>query len=251
MFLSWKAVSRSMASGSFNIETLSVHKILPLQTDVIPYSTNTVFSVGPSSFLEGYSPYQWFSTNNYMDPSTMSTAFVSTTNEAIRSTLKAAQPYTSSFSFPPMTINFTGIQQYPVIFTTPSIQLGKSVQDLISTNMYDVTVESDFSLSLSLLNDSVCLVSTVGIFGETQSASNTGLTTTTRVGPNTFTNLHTKFIFPANSSAPLVSQSASTFYYQITLLSTNNATSVNGPQYSFFMSGQNTFSMTFQPRLSL
>ena len=54
-----------MASGSLDINILSVRRTLPLEYDVIPYSTNTLFAVGVSSFLEPFTLFDLFSTNGY------------------------------------------------------------------------------------------------------------------------------------------------------------------------------------------
>lgn len=75
-----------MASGSFEIDTYSWYRSLPLSNDTLPYSTGTMFAVGECTFLKPYSFWQYQSTSGFTDTSTMSVAFTTYVQESLQST---------------------------------------------------------------------------------------------------------------------------------------------------------------------
>jgi hypothetical protein len=107
-----------MASGSFNINTFSWYNELPLSNDGTAYSTCTMFAVGPSSFMQPYSFYQYTSTSGFVDTSTLTTilnsSLTSTTN-FIGKIYMSTIPYTAWID---TTSSASYIQTYP--FTYPS-----------------------------------------------------------------------------------------------------------------------------------
>lgn len=64
-----------MASGSYEIDTYSWYRSLPLNGCTEAYSTGTMFAVGPCAFLQPYTFYQYQSTVGFTDTSTMSVSF--------------------------------------------------------------------------------------------------------------------------------------------------------------------------------
>jgi hypothetical protein len=64
-----------MASGSYEIDTYSWYRSLPLNGCTEGYSTGTMFAVGPCAFLQPYTFYQYQSTLGFTDTSTMSISF--------------------------------------------------------------------------------------------------------------------------------------------------------------------------------
>ncbi len=75
-----------MASGSFEIDTYSWYRSLPLSNDTLPYSTGTMFAVGECSFLKPYSFWQYQSSVGFTDTSTMSVAFTAYVEQSLQST---------------------------------------------------------------------------------------------------------------------------------------------------------------------
>jgi hypothetical protein len=75
-----------MASGSFEIDTYSWYRSLPLSNDTLPYPTGTMFAVGDCTFLKPYSFWQYQSTSGFTDSSTMSVAFTAYVEQSLQST---------------------------------------------------------------------------------------------------------------------------------------------------------------------
>jgi hypothetical protein len=87
-----------MASGSFNINTFSWYNDLPLSNDTTAYSTCTMFAVGPSSFMQPYSFYQYTSTSGFLDTSTVITILnssITSTVSFLGKTYMSTIPYTN------------------------------------------------------------------------------------------------------------------------------------------------------------
>jgi len=245
-----------MASGSLNVDTLSVYRTLPLQRDVIPYSQNTIFSVGPSSFLEGYSFYETFSNNHYMDPSTMSTFIISSLNQALTSTLKTNQiNKISTITVTDFTSTNINIITYSnLVIRTPPIVLD-SLSSLINTNGYDVMVQGKYSLLLSNFQnlEPFVFVSTVGVLNSLDPV-NVGQTTTSRVGSGVYTEINTTLYFSllSNGIHPYsIPQNVSTFHYEI-YLNPNNVSlnTSNSPNFNIYITGTNNYMFTLIPNHS-
>lgn len=78
-----------MASGSFDINTYSWYRSLPLSSspgDATAYAPGTMFAVGECAFLKPYDFYTYQSTYGFTDTSTLSNALTSTNTQALQST---------------------------------------------------------------------------------------------------------------------------------------------------------------------
>jgi hypothetical protein len=75
-----------MASGSFEIDTYSWYRSLPLSNDTVAYPTGTMFAVGECSFLKPYTFWQYQSSAGFTDTSTMSVAFTNYVSQSLQST---------------------------------------------------------------------------------------------------------------------------------------------------------------------
>jgi hypothetical protein len=64
-----------MSSGSYEIDTFSWLRSLPLSNNTTAYSTGTMFAVGPCAFLQPYSFYQYQSSVGFTDTSTLAVGF--------------------------------------------------------------------------------------------------------------------------------------------------------------------------------
>jgi hypothetical protein len=107
-----------MASGSYNIDTYSWYRSLPLSNDTMPYSTYQMFAVGTSSFLDAFTFYQYTTSSGFVDTSTLSSAIINVLNSSLISIGKifvSTIPYTN---YTDTTSTGTYIQTYP--FDYPS-----------------------------------------------------------------------------------------------------------------------------------
>ena len=75
-----------MASGSFEIDSYSWFRSLPLSNCVNAYPQGTMFAVGDCAFLKPYTFYQYQSSVGFIDTSTLSNALTSTTTARLNST---------------------------------------------------------------------------------------------------------------------------------------------------------------------
>lgn len=75
-----------MASGSFEIDTYSWFRSLPLSNCVNGYPQGTMFAVGDCTFLNPYTFYQYQSSVGAIDTSTLSNVLTSTANANLIST---------------------------------------------------------------------------------------------------------------------------------------------------------------------
>lgn len=242
-----------MASGSYNIETLSMYRTLPLQYDVIPYSTNTIFAVGPSTFLEPYTFYDLFSTNNYMDPSTMSTYFISTLNAGLTSTtayigkqVVSTLSYSSNFQS-----TSAGTTSWPIVISTPTIDLG-GLSTLFFPKLYDIFVEGSYNIKIGDTNEPYVYISTVGVFGNYVAGVNEGSTYITRASTDTYTTIYTKLAYPATPQQILNNRpnNSSTFYYQLYILSSGTIGSPTDPSFDLYIPASNNLYFSFIPSQS-
>ena len=65
-----------MSSGSFEIDSYSWFRSLPLSNQINAYQTGTMFAVGDCAFLKPYTFYQYQSTVGATDTSTLSNVLV-------------------------------------------------------------------------------------------------------------------------------------------------------------------------------
>jgi hypothetical protein len=80
-----------MASGSYEIDTYSWYRSLPLNGCTEAYSTGTMFAVGPCAFLQPYTFYQYQSSLGFTDTSTMSVSLTSFVCTSLMSTTISLQ----------------------------------------------------------------------------------------------------------------------------------------------------------------
>lgn len=248
-----------MSSGSFNIETYSWYRSLPLSNDTQAFSTLTMFAVGPSSFLSPYSFWQYTSSSGFPDTSTLSvsiTSFISTqlvsTTTGIENALgKTFQStFTTSDFF--STFDNTPKLHYPLYISTPYINVGPQFQQLIDSKMFNVFVESQYNLYLSSSYTSTTWVSTTGLFNSGIPYANFGLvgrTVTTRQGNNTYQQIYNKLSFKPQSDGQetQIAPAASNFGLVIFLQSTVNTVSSIAPSYEVYIPGENNYTMTLVP----
>jgi hypothetical protein len=248
----------AMSSGSFNIDTFSWYRSLPLSNDTVPFSTLTMFAVGPSSFLAPYSFYQYSISSGFADTSTLSVSIMSFISTAIPSTTTGIENtlgkiYQSTFDTADFTSTYnTSTEAYPLKILTPYVSLGSSFQGLIDSKLYNVFVDTQYSLYLSSSYTSSTWVSTTGLFNSTVPFSNLGLygrTVTTRQGNNTYQQIYNKlsYIPQPNGQETQISPSASNFGLNIFLQSTVNTISSLAPAFDLYIPGQNNYTITLVP----
>lgn len=276
-----------MASGSYNIDTFSWYRSLPLSTNTTAYSTLTMFAVGPSSFEQAYTFYQYTWSNGFPDTSTFSTSITTFINDSFISTnqsmgkqfvstvpltqwistgnnlvfdypVSGSVPqiydYISSFD------NATTSLSNPLMLSTPRLYLGEGLSYLINSKQFNVYVESQYSL---LLNSNAFgvgintynIVSTTGVFNgpDLGLGGNQGRTVQQRVSFNQYANLNQKLAFkpePFGSETQIPSDS-SNYRLHITIPSTINLGgppyTKYAPTYELFVPGDNNFTFTLVP----
>ena len=120
-----------MASGSYNIDTYSWYRSLPLSNDTMPFSTYQMFAVGTSSFLDAFTFYQYTTSSGFVDTSTLSSAIISVLNSSLISIGKifvSTIPYTLYTATTSTLSNYS--QTYP--FEYPST-FNRTVSSFTST----------------------------------------------------------------------------------------------------------------------
>lgn len=269
-----------MASGSYNIDSFSWYRSLPLSTNTTGYSTGTLFAVGPSSFEVPYTFYQYQSTVGFTDTSTLSNAFnnilatsLASTTTGIGFTFQSTIPlvrwistndtsYQSSvpvFGWPAQTVDFmstytTFSENWPISFQPNTVWLGTELTSLIQSKQYTVAVDFQYSLFLST-NTSVLpryysWVSTIGLLG-----SNTGTVgkqITTRVGNQNYANLQQKFVFnpqtiDEQTTNGQIGLTPSSFSFKVVIGSNTENTIPEAPAFDVFVPGENNFTFTLIP----
>ncbi len=272
-----------MASGSYNIDTFSWYRSLPLSNDTTPFSTLTMFAVGPSSFMKNYTFYDYTWANGFPDTSTFSVSITNyvrdslvSTTSALGKTFMSTIPYIrwrtggNTYEYPvagtvPEPYDFissysTGLLTYPVNIQTPSVWLGEGMTRLINSKQYNVFVDSQYSLFLSTPTDRFTWVSTIGLFSNSTQGSygllNQGRVVTTRVGNEQYLDIHSKMMYmpqPAGTETQLI-QNISSFYLDIYLRSSIfNTTFIgapNCPAYDIYIPGDNNLTFTLVPAVS-
>lgn len=268
-----------MASGSYNIDSFSWTRSLPLSTNTTGYSTGTLFAVGPNSFEFPYTFYQYQSTVGAIDTSTLSnaignlvnTSFISTTNEigltfqstiplvrwistnaeSFQSTVPVSGWDVRPYDFVSTTSNFG---TWPAQFQTSPLYLGTDLPLLIHSKQYIVSVDFQYSLFTST-NTAVTpryysWVSTIGFLG-----SNTGTVgkqIVSRIGNETYTNFQQKLTFnpqtiQEQTTNGQIGLTSSSFSLQVVLQSNLTNPLSNCPAFDVFVPGQNNFTFTLTP----
>jgi hypothetical protein len=267
-----------MASGSYNIDTFSWYRSLPLSNDTTPFSTLTMFAVGPSSFMKNYTFYDYTWANGFPDTSTFSVSITNYVHDSLVSTTSALGrtfistiPYTiwrsggNTYEYPvagavpePYTYMSSASNlnsPYPIIIKTPNVWFGDGLARIINSRQYNVFVDSQYSIYLSTSFDAFTWVSTIGLFSnvynQSYGAQNVGRVQTTRVGNFQYIDVHTKLMYmPDTTNTQIISQ-ASSFYLQIMLLSTAKASgSIFGPSFDLYIPGENNITFTCIPCVS-
>ena len=259
-----------MASGSYNIDTFSWYRSLPLSNDTTPFSTLTMFAVGPSSFMKNYTFYDYTWANGFPDTSTFSVSITSFVDTAITSTTQALGkvfmstiPYTrwvgggSNTDYPrpgttaqtyDFTSTFTGATTTPLTISTPQVWLGEGMTRLINSKQYNVFVDSQYSLQIKYTEANPYeWVSTIGKFTNFFNTTTVGRSQTTRLGPNQFIDIHTKLMFSPEEDPPSqIVTAASSFTFQIRL----DSPSVTLTNFDLFVPGNNNLTFTLVPAVS-
>ena len=270
-----------MASGSYNIDTYSWYRSLPLSNDTTGYSTGTLFAVGPSSFEVPYTFYQYQSTVGFTDTSTMSVAVANYVNASLQSTVAgigfnfqstiplvrwvstnntAFQSYVPVSGWPAQpydfvsTYNTTFLQGWPVSFEPNSMWLGTDLPALIESKKYTVAVDFQYSLftstNVAVSPNYYAWVSTIGFLG-----SNTGTVgrqIISRIGNMSYTTVQQKLVFNPQTTAEQntngqIGITPSSFWFKATIGSNTANTVADAPALDVFVPGENNFTFTLTP----
>lgn len=261
-----------MASGSYNIDTFSWYRSLPLSNDTTPFSTLTMFAVGPSSFMKNYTFYDYTWSNGFPDTSTFSVSITSFVDTAITSTTQALGkvfvstiPYTrwfeggSNTDYPragavPSTYNFTstfsGITTPPFTISTPQIWLGEGMTRLINSKQYNVFVDCQYSLKVNDQSaDAYKYISTIGKFTNFFNDSTDGRIQVTRLGQNQYMDIHSKLMFsPEPDPTSQIVAQASSFTMEIRIPGTPTIATFSN--FDLYIPGNNNFTFTLVPAVS-
>jgi hypothetical protein len=172
-----------MSSGSYEIDTYSWYRSLPLSNQINAYQTGTLFAVGDCAFMKPYTFYQYQSTVGATDTSTLSNVLVNYSQSTLQSavttlnsnieynrrqivsTIPLVQWISSSYtSYSPFTFqsSFTSIPS-----TIPSSFQSTIRFTLVSTGVFGYT-SSNIYPSCSPYT----LFSTIPVLTSTFSASN-------------------------------------------------------------------------------
>ena len=208
-----------------------------------------MFAVGPSSFMQPYSFYQYTWASGFPDTSTFSTSITTFICTSLQSTVaflgKVYKSTIPTADFRSTYTNFTSL--YPGRILTSSMFLGTGLQDLIETKQYNVFVDFQYNLYLSTPYDSYSWVSTTGYLGS--NVGTTGRTVTTRVGNQSFETIRESLTYAPQLIAEQtqIGFNASNFFLDIRLNSSINATSTYSPAFDIYVPGENNFTFTLVP----
>ena len=271
-----------MASGSFNIDTFSYRHQLPLSNGYTAFSTGTMFAVGVSSFVNGYSFYDYsYGLCGFPDTSTMSvnitnlissqsvsitrlisTTFSTTMNNFsnVRNYMSTDAAFTRTFNYVfPSVSTFVSTAtspnvDYPLVINGPTLDLKTakvtdtlSIFDILRMNTHDVFIQFNYSIVLNKPNEDFSWVSTITYFDQFQ-ILNTDRRRQylTRVGLNSnYTTLTPYFKFP-NDDTQAIPLNASTFSVKFVCTS-NTPSSQQAPSFSIYAPGENNYTFTFYP----
>lgn len=254
-----------MASGSFNIDTYSWYRSLPLSNDTTAYPFLTMFAVGPSSFEAAYSFSNYQSACGYCNTIELSNILTSNIdsnvavlnsniNQGLTSTLNfIGKIYQSTFpatTFQSSYNTFTTVYGPNAQFVSPPIQLGNAISSLIQSKQYNAFMEFQYNIYLSSPYDVFTFVSTTGYIG-----SNTGVigrSIATRVGDRQYQTIRQELTFkPQTNSDGLTSKQfgsgPSSFQFVLQFQSTSAATSNLFPAFDIYIPGENNYTLTLVP----
>lgn len=141
-----------MASGSFEIDTYTWFRSLPLDSCTSAYSTGTLFAVGECAFLKPYTFYQYQSTVGFVDTSTLSNALTSTflsQNQSTTASLLSNIDYNRRefVSTVPLMrwISSSVVETYPFYYQSTFLQTLSTVQSTIqSTSVINFISSGNF-----------------------------------------------------------------------------------------------------------
>jgi hypothetical protein len=237
-----------MASGSFNIDTYSWYRSLPLSNDSVAYPFLTMFAVGESSFLKAYSFSNYQSAAGYCNTIQLSNIFISTLDGALLSTYNfIGKIYQSTIPTTPFrsTYNtFTYDYGTDAKFTSPTVEFG-ALSSLIQTGKYNVFIEFQYNIWLSTPFDTFTNISTIGYIGDEGIDTNPP-NVQTRVGNLQFQTIRQELMFAPGTLCNF-GGTTSNFKFDLTFQSTSGATGTKFPAYDIFIPGNNNYTFTFMP----
>lgn len=274
-----------MASGSFNIDTFSYRYQLPLSNGYTAYSTGTMFAVGVSSFLNGYTFYDYsYGLCGFPDTSTMSvnitnlissqsvsitrlisTTFSTTMNNFsnIRNYISTDASLTRTFNYIlPSASTFISSQtlptiDYPLVINGPTLDLktayltnGVSIFDFLRMHTHDVFIQFNYSIVLNKPGEDFSWISTLAYFDQFNFFNlDYRRQYTSRVGLNSnYTTLTPYFKF-RNDDTISIPLNASTLSFKFVCAS-NTPISTQAPSFNIYVPGENNYTFTFYPFLS-
>jgi hypothetical protein len=238
-----------MASGSFNIDSYSWYRSLPLSTNTLAYSTGTLFAVGPSSFMNAYSWYQYTNMVGFPDTSTMSVNFTNYVCTSLISTVDfLGKVYKSTIPTGDFRSTYTTFtNNYPGEILTSSIYLGTDMSNLIASKKYNVFVDFQYNLYLSTPYDAYTWISTTGYIGS--NIQTIGRQVTTRIGNESYETIRQSLMFAPQPFATQdqIGNEPSSFFLKLDLLSTPIATNSKSPAFDIYIPGENNYVFTLVP----
>jgi hypothetical protein len=231
-----------MASGSFEIDTYSWYRSLPLTGCTDAYPTGTMFAVGPCAFLQPYTFYQYQSSVGFTDTSTMSVSFGTFIHSSFASTTSGLE---SSI--------YLNRRQYvstiPLVRWISTNSAGDTVFSSDSPFFYNSTFSSLVEFFGSTIPSSISTTfASTGLFGYITSNIYSGCTpyslfsTIPVLNSTFFSTLQTSFIssIPSTIAGPVVSSLpgiSQPFDFRITSSFTSSAVdsldeySINFPRF--------------------
>ncbi len=243
-----------------------------IENDTTPFSTLTMFAVGPSSFMKNYTFYDYTWANGFPDTSTFSVSITSFVDQAIMSTTQllgkvfmSTIPYTkwvssgNTYQYPvpggiaetyDFTSTFTSITTPPLTIFTPQIWLGEGMTRLINSKQYNVFVDCQYSLEVRDASaDAYKYISTLGKFTNSFNTPSKGRVQTTRLGNNQYMDIHSKLMFaPEDDPVGQIVSQASSFTMEIRIPGT--PTIGDFSNFDLYIPGNNNFTFTLVPAVS-
>jgi hypothetical protein len=244
-----------------------------------------MFAVGPSSFEQAYTFYQYTWSNGFPDTSTFSTSITTFIDDAFRSTNQSfGKQFVSTvplvqwistgnnlvFDYPvpgsiPQTYDYisslnndSGSLSNPLFISTPRVYLGDGLSYLINSKQFDVYVESQYSILFNtnvngVTSNTYNIVSTIGVFNGPGLGlgGNQGRTVQQRVSFNQYANLNQKLTFKPEpfGSETQIPANSSNYRLHITMPTSVNLNNpaTYAPSYELFVPGDNNFTFTLVP----
>jgi hypothetical protein len=248
-----------MASGSFNIDTYSWYRSLPLSNDTVPYPFLTMFAVGPSSFLAPYTFAQYQSATGFCNTTQMSNIITSNLNYGLTSTAQLIKDvYQSTFptqNFISTYSSFTIPYGPNSIWLSPKVPLGKAMESLIQSRKYNVFAEFQYNVWVSTPYDTFTWISTTGFIGRDNNTI--GRSIVTRIGNTQYQTIRQELMFAAQTyneqnadSNGQIGQTPSTFQFMLQFQSSPSATNQFAPAFEVFIPGENNYTLTLIPTTS-